>query len=688
MISSFSGIEVAKRALQTNQAALSTINHNISNANTKGYTRQRVNFTSTTPFPHVGIDQAKLSGQLGTGVTAGSITRIRDSFVDTQYRTETSKLGYWSAKAELLSQMETIMNEPSDSGINATMDQFWNALQDLAVHPQNDGARRVVRERGVALASTFTYSYQSLKSIQKDYRNEIDVTQTEINSKLRSINEINKQIASLEPHGFITNDLYDQRDVLIDELSKIANIKVEYRSSGGLATAEAEGIVDIYLATPEGDVLKDSDGRPIKLVDATSKTAYGMHITYENRQVSDSPVTGIKFFELDGVSGFKGMSTTIQADSNDNTVFQLSSIDDFKTNGLLKGYMEGYGYKDKEGNVKGIYNDMLADLDTMVFTFANHFNQVHKAGWSINEIFAKEQSDIGLFFDLGDATASNYAGIAGKIKVHQTILDDVQNIAAAAEGNVLAGQMDRGKNPDGSSQVSTGIVGNPTFSGIFDSKGYDDTVKDIKLELQYTPGKKASADGQTAAVPGTWEYRITKPDGTALTDFAELKADSKGIATINGLTIDVRSVLNLPVREFTDQKNPKTENWTITFPKKGYSSVDSAFAGNGSNALALANVKDTALSFGGNVSNVQTYYQGIIGKMGDLSSESTKMLEVAEVLQTSVDTRRQSITSVSLDEEMANMVQFQHAYNAAARVLTSLDECLDKIINGLGTVGR
>jgi len=686
MISSFSGIEVAKRALQTNQAALSTINHNISNANTKGYTRQRVNMTQTAPFPSVGIDQPKIKGQLGTGVTTGSITRIRDSFVDMQYRTETSKLGYWNAKAEMLSQMETIMNEPSDTGINATMDQFWNSLQDLSVNPQNDGARRVVRERGVALASTFTYSHQSLKAIQKDYRNEIDVTQTEVNSILRSINELNKQIGSLEPHGFVTNDLYDKRDVLIDELSTIMNIKVEHRNSGGLAAAEAEGIVDVFLATPEGDVLRDSDGRHIKLVDAAAKTAYGMHVTYENRQASDSPFSGIKFFELDSISGFKNMTTTSQADTNTDTIFNITSFEDFKTDGALKGYIEGYGYNSKAGELKGIYNDMLADLDTMVFTFANHFNQVHQAGWSLNEIFSGEHSDVGLFFDLGAATSTDYDGIAGKIKVHQDILDDVQNIAAAAEGNVLAGSMEREKDANGVSTVSTGIAGNPSFSGIFDGAAFPNAT-DIKLDLQYTPGTKASPDGATVAVPGKWQYQLSDADGVA-GGYVDLNVNDKGVAIVDGVSIDVRSILNLPVRDFGATAAPKLENWTITFPKDGFSPKDSAFVGNGSNALALANVKDQALSFGGNLSNVQTFYQGVIGKMGDMSRESIKMTETAQVLQNSVDTRRQSITSVSLDEEMANMVQFQHAYNAAARVLTSLDECLDKIINGMGVVGR
>ena len=132
MASTFYGLETARRALNTQQAALLTTGHNIANANTPGYTRQRVNMTTTQAFPSVGINRPQIAGQMGTGVQIGDVQRIRDSFIDTQYHTETSKLGYWQAKAEQLSQMEDIMNEPSETGLANTLDEFWSSLQDLA----------------------------------------------------------------------------------------------------------------------------------------------------------------------------------------------------------------------------------------------------------------------------------------------------------------------------------------------------------------------------------------------------------------------------------------------------------------------------------------------------------------------------------------------------------------------------
>lgn len=553
-ISTFYGLEVARRGIMTQQAALYTTGHNISNANTPGYTRQRVNFEATQAYPPVGRDNAKIPGQMGTGVQAGDIERIRDSFVDTQYRGETSKAGYWDAKSAMLSQMEDIMNEPSDTGLAKSLDEFWNSLEDLASQPQNSGARRVVRQRGIALANTFNYLNSSLKAVQKDYRNELGITESRVNSLLRQINQVNKEIGEIEPNGYLPNDLYDKRDSLVDELSSYVNIKVETKASGGLSSVKAEGLYNIYLATPQGDILKDANGEEIKLIDASDNTAYGIHIKYENRSEDDSPVQSITFLQLDEqkagfvVKDASGNPKTIEensveADNATSLKYQLDSFSALNTNGKLKGFIEGYGYT--EGSEKkGLFNEMLADLDTMAYTFATEFNRVHKAGWSLNEISKNTNDDDLDFFDLGGLTDAT--GAASKIKVAEAIIDSVDNIAAAEEASI----------------------------------------------------------------------------------------------------------------------------------------------GNGSNALKLANVKDTILTYGDSDTSAATFFQGMIGSLGDQASEANRMTEIATTLQSSVDQRRMSISNVSLDEEMTNMIKFQHAYNAAARQITLVDEMLDKIINGMGLAGR
>ena len=144
------------------------------------------------------------------------------------------------------------MNEPSDSGLSAAMGQFWQALQDLSANPENDGARSVVIQRGKAVAETFHYLNDSLKGVQKDLGNEISVSVKNMNSVLQQIANVNKQISEIEPHGYVPNDLYDERDRLVDELSTYVDIKIDVEKSGGHPSKIAEGIYNIKLVNKDG----------------------------------------------------------------------------------------------------------------------------------------------------------------------------------------------------------------------------------------------------------------------------------------------------------------------------------------------------------------------------------------------------------------------------------------------------
>lgn len=697
-ISTFHGLEVAKRGMMTHQAALYTTGHNIANANTPGYTRQRVNFIQTEPYPPASLNRPMIPGQLGTGVKAGDIQRIRDSFVDMQFRGENSKLGYWEAKADMLRQMENIMNEPTDTGLANIMDEFWNSLQDLAVQPQNNGARRVVSQRGIELANTFNYTYNSIKAVQKDYRNEIDLSQDRINSILRQINQVNKEIGSIEPHGYLPNDLYDQRDRLVDELSSYINIKVERKPSGGLASGNAEGLYNIYLANPQGGILT-SNGEKIKLIEAMDDsgaykhTATGIHIEYAARDEEDSPVTAIKFFELnpngkgfvDPTDSSKTIDKLDDADAATGK-YEFASFSAFNTHGRLKGFIEGYGYKDENGVTKGSYNQMLDDLDMMAYTFATHFNLVHRSGYSLTDIRGEKIPRD--FFELKDDAGNDIKdpkGAAKYLKVSKDIIENVDNIAAAAEGNVYAGSFKRDSN------VQNTTVGNPVFRGIYDSKNGTaaevmpnnpaDPTKQFKIELTYK-------EPTTPNTKGTWTYTVTattqggQPVNNIPNDTGPVPPNGK--ITLYGIEIDT----NL-VKSKDDTSNPVTaQTWEYTFSTDGIQSKDDAFLGNGSNALVLSRVKDALLNYGGSMTNVHSFYQGMIGSLGDMTSEANRMTSTSTILKDSVEQRRMSISSVSLDEEITNMIQFQYAYNASARMITLVDEILDKIINGMGLVGR
>src|SRR5699024_6705864 len=117
-----------------------------------------------------------IAGQIGTGVEIGTVERVRDQFLDMQFRAENRRANYWSAKSEALSRMEDLLNETSEDGHSAQMELLWQALQELADHPDNDGARSVAAQRALALTETFNYLSKSLQAIQGDLKEQIDVS--------------------------------------------------------------------------------------------------------------------------------------------------------------------------------------------------------------------------------------------------------------------------------------------------------------------------------------------------------------------------------------------------------------------------------------------------------------------------------------------------------------------------------
>ena len=413
------------------------------------------------------------------------------------------------------------------------MDGFWKSLQDLSVNPENGATRSVVVERAIAVADSFNYMFNSIKQIQENTSNEIGVTLKDVNSILKQIASINEQIQAVEPNGYLPNDLYDARDVLLDELSTHFPIEIENVKSGGHAQALAEGSITVSLKL-NGSTVKLVDGRDF----AQLRTAG--NVSADN-MTPTGPVQGFYIVKVDA----DGNDIPVSNDWT-NTTQTIQDISKFTTLGKLKSLVDSYGYKSGTDE-KGLIPDMISKLNTMAKAFAEEFNKIH----------------------MGDANDPNYP-----------------------QGSDLNG------NAGGEFFVSKD--GNEINAGnIY-----------VSAEIISDPGKIVASD----STPG----------------------------------------------------NPEP--------------------GNGKFALKLATMKSIQLVDLGNVS-VQTYFEGVIGQLGVDGQQAARLTESTATLQQAVLDRRASVSSVSLDEEMTNMITFQQAYNANARMITVVDEILEKIINGMGRVG-
>ncbi|MEP0829323.1 MAG: flagellar hook-associated protein FlgK [bacterium] len=243
----FDGLEMGKRALATHQLSLNTVGHNISNVNTPGYTRQRVNTTTTYP-------QKIPSGLVGTGVKAVDIVQIRDLFLNRQFRENNKALGQWTSMEKTLTQIESIFTEPNRDSLSDLLDQFWTSWSDLANNPESMAARTALVEHTNLLTSGFNRLYRQMSDLSKSVDNDVVMTVQKVNDLAEEIASLNQQIARAELGGQKANDLRDKRDLLIDELSQYVDINsVEQKNNtatvyiGSLAIVE--GVTSFKIGT-------------------------------------------------------------------------------------------------------------------------------------------------------------------------------------------------------------------------------------------------------------------------------------------------------------------------------------------------------------------------------------------------------------------------------------------------------
>ncbi|MCL4423934.1 MAG: flagellar hook-associated protein FlgK [Firmicutes bacterium] len=459
MISTFSSLEIGRTALFVTRQALDVAGHNIANVETPGYSRQRLTPEAWAPY---GVTKmADPVSQRGMGVTAGQVQRLRTAFLDDQYQKEASSLSNWETRRDTLEQLEVIINEPSESGLRSVLDQFWNSLQELANNPESLAVRSLVRERGLVVADTFRHLDRQLKDLTQDLDTNIRSQVRELNAQVEAVAGLDRQIANIEALGNKANDLRDQRQILLEKLSRLAGVRVKEMPGG---------MVRITLG---GKTLLDGETViPIK--------------------VEDDPTNANQARLLWGETGVP---------------VEISG-------GSLGSYFE---LRDK------VVPGYLANVNQLASTLRDSLNAVHRGGYGLD-------GSTGLDFFSGTAGASDLA---------------------------------------------------------------------LAPEVAADPNKMA--------------------------------ASSSGLA------------------------------------------------GDGSNALALAQVK---------VTQVDDAWRSVIGILGVQSGEATRMAENQALLVNQIDRQRQSVSGVSLDEEMTSLIRYQQAYAAAARFITVADEMVDTIINRLGLAGR
>jgi flagellar hook-associated protein 1 len=210
-------LETARRALVTQQFGISVTGHNIANANTAGYSRQRADLVAATP-------SQTTFGLLGTGVTIASVSRLRNAFVDQQLRTSQSTLQSASSESNVLGQVEATFNEPSDSSLSGVLNSFFSSWDGLSTDAASSVTRNAVLQQGKTLVGTFHRLYSETNQLRTSLRDDLSTKIDRINTLTDEISQINVDIVAGTAGGLNVSDKKDQLNGKLEELAKLANI--------------------------------------------------------------------------------------------------------------------------------------------------------------------------------------------------------------------------------------------------------------------------------------------------------------------------------------------------------------------------------------------------------------------------------------------------------------------------------
>jgi flagellar hook-associated protein 1 FlgK len=233
----FFGFNLARRGMSAHRLALDVTAHNVANASTPGFSRQQAVFSATTPAVTASANRPGGPGQIGTGVEISEIRRVRDSFLDYQIRPQLSKLGYWEEQYESLNIVEMIMMEPSETGLSNVFERFWGTFQDLANNPTSGATRAQLLGAAQTLTNSLNGVATQLETVVSDLNAKTRIAVSDINSLAQQLASLNQQIVTNVGAGLSPNDLMDQRDLLLDDLSRLTSFTPIFQPNGSVDVA-------------------------------------------------------------------------------------------------------------------------------------------------------------------------------------------------------------------------------------------------------------------------------------------------------------------------------------------------------------------------------------------------------------------------------------------------------------------
>ena len=574
MRSTFAGLNTMVRGIQNNQLSLDTTGHNITNASTEGYSRQRVDSAATNYQ-----ERPSLYGNVyvGGGVDVVALNRARNIYADKQFWSETSTQNLYKTYKTNYDKAQAVFNDAKETGVLNAMQQFYSALVNLSDYASDSASRTAVLTKGNNLVDRIKTGARQLQDQIKAQYDEMRIQVGKANSIAEKIAVLNQNIMLAENNGGKANDLRDQRDLLVDKLSEITNVNV-YEEANGQYTVVSNGMTLVQ---------RDS------------------HLTIEMSPPIDNVRYGINDYTL--------------------RIKEAGGIGYVPQGGVLRAL------QDTIMQDKG-YIDNLADISATLLTT---FNGVHKLGAGID---ADATSWLNFF---GRNKFTSPSGTYDQMNyvwhVHPTTGD---RWLEAYGVNIT--RTTSGGPPPTSATVTMATAATP------------DELRSIQIINELQVSEQLMAQGGQNLVAARQIKNATISAGGMTYDFANVNGTADG-----SLAVELSKLFNMDVKN--------TMNPADIMNLTGFSVTHDRPIGSVS---------------------INQYYNTVMSHLGADAENLDKKMKQQDDLMVQINQWRQSTAGVDWNEELTNMIKFQTGYGACSRVLTSMDEILDRLINSTGVVGR
>lgn len=624
-------LNTGKSALFAFQRALTTTSNNIANVNTEGYSRQRVELES--------ISSDRLNHyDVGRGVRIANIERIHDQFATKQVNSSTSTFAQQSTHYSMASRIDNMMADPSLS-VSPAISGFFNALQDANNDPSSIASRTVVLDSAESLAQRFQTMQTQLDDTQTEVNNRTREAIKEVDSLAQNIADINSRITSINGSTTIrvSNELMDQRDQLIKEVSQYLDVTTVEEDSGALNVFIGKGISLVVNGNAQRLTAVKDDIYPDRL-----------KIEIGNDTLKQNISPRLQGGEIGGLNEFS--TTTLHPAMNELGRLAVVIADQFNTQ-----HARGLDLNGDSGS------ELFAQPEAQVFS-SDRNTGTGVIDVTIDDASALKASDYLLRFDGANLQAtrtSDGVDISGPLPL------TLDGMTVNLSGSAVAG--------DTFVLSATGRA----------SGGFSSQLND--------PDKLALAGplSTTTAIGNIGESRISEavvidPSTASLTDPIELVFTSD--TSFDVIDVNSGTALSTGVA-YTQGADILVNGWKVSLSGQALDGdthrIEPNVGGRGNNSNGLSlNDLQLALTVDGN-SSFNDAYGTLISRVGAQTRTAETRADALKSLMESAINRQQSAQGVNLDEEAVNLTRYQQAYQASAKIIATADTLFQSILGAV-----